>query len=135
MITGLMEYLERNNPCSGDTMWEFNLVNGKIVVTKANGNVYKAKDEDALYDIEEIADYLRVCERCGKPFQFGYTTDGGWHYFCEECFTDGMNELFGEGKWRENKTGDCGEYGGFYDELLPDGTWEDTGFYYTEWLD
>ena len=132
---GLMEYLETNCPCTGDTLWEFDLVDGMIVVTKNNGEVYRARDETDLYEIDEIADYLRICEKCGKPMQYGFTTDDGWHYFCEECFKDGMNELFGEGKWKASEREGCGEYGGCYDELLPDGTWEDTGFYYTEWLD
>jgi hypothetical protein len=131
----LTDYLEVHHPCCGDTLWEFDLVDGKIVVTKNNGNVYKARDENELFNIDEIADYLRVCERCGKPFQFGFTTDDGRYYFCEECFTDGMNELFGEGKWKASEREECGEYGGYYDELLPDGTWEDTGFYYTEWFE
>ena len=74
---------------------------------------------------------VRYCEKCGKPFDAGFTVEDGSWYCCQDCFEGAMNEDYGEGKWRG--VDDEGEYGGFY-EYLEDGEWwSDTGIYYTEW--
>lgn len=78
-----------------------------------------------------------ICVHCGEPMIDGMTNDGGWvtyDFNChEQCFDAAMDERYGNGRWRENPSGEPGEYNGYYDELLEDGTWEDTGIFYTEW--
>lgn len=81
---------------------------------------------------------FRICDYCGKPMGEGMTNEGnglGADFHCHEgkCFEEAMNSLYGEGRWRENPSGEEGEYGGYYDELLENGTWEDTGIFYTQW--
>ncbi len=81
-------------------------------------------------------EYEPICDRCGKPMQSGFTTEGGLFihgdHFCEDCFESAMDEMYGKGGWRVSESEECGENGGYYDELV-DGQWIDTGFYYTEW--
>jgi hypothetical protein len=78
-----------------------------------------------------------ICDHCGLPMIDGMCNDGSWVIYdfnChEECFEAAMDERYGKGRWRLNPSGEPGEYNGYYDELLEDGTWEDTGIFYTEW--
>jgi len=80
---------------------------------------------------------FRICVHCGLPLIDGFTNEGndmGADFHChQECFESAMNKRYGVGKWKQNGTDDEGEYGGYYDELLDDGTWEDTGIYYTQY--
>lgn len=74
---------------------------------------------------------IRFCEECGKPYDAGYTVDGGFWYCCEDCFESTMDRDYGKGKWRG--TDKEGEWGGFYEALNEFDEWQDTGIYYTEW--
>lgn len=80
---------------------------------------------------------FRICVHCGLPMVDGMTNEGnemGADFHChEECFEAAMDDRYGKGEWRKNPSGEEGEYGGYYDELLEDGTWEDTGIFYTQW--
>jgi hypothetical protein len=88
-----------------------------------------------VYAIQDILETygaeVRFCEECGKPYDAGYTVDGGSWYCCEECFEYTMDRDYGKGKWRG--TDEEGGYGGFYECLCDDNEWEDTGIYWTEW--
>lgn len=74
---------------------------------------------------------IRFCDVCGIPYDMGFIAGDGEWYCCQSCFESVMNKDYGEDGWRG--TEDEGEYGGFYEYLRPDGEWEDTGIYYTEW--
>ena len=91
---------------------------------------------DAEMEIQSVLEdnhgiEIRFCEECGKPYDAGFTAGNGDWYCCEECFENAMNETYGVGKWRASA--DIGEYDGWYEYQKEDGTWEDTGIYYTEW--
>ena len=74
---------------------------------------------------------IRFCEECGRPYDKGYTIDGGFWYCCEDCFNTAMDNRYGIDKWRASQ--EEGADGGWYEYLNRDGVWEDTGVYYTEW--
>ncbi len=76
----------------------------------------------------------RICHQCGGSVgKDGYTNDVGEYYFCSfECFSNYMNETYGEGNWRECK--DENEAGGFY-EYFENGEWHPDDTFWTEWED
>lgn len=74
---------------------------------------------------------FRICERCGCVMVEGFVIGDACTTLCEDCFEPWMDENCPEG-WRENPSGEEGEYGGYYDEMI-DGEWVDTGAYWTEW--
>lgn len=72
----------------------------------------------------------RICMVCGKPMVDGMT-DCHEFYAHESCFEKAMDETFPDG-WRESDG--MGRLGGYYESFHPlDGTWRDTGIFYTEW--
>lgn len=77
------------------------------------------------HDIE-----IRFCDRCHKPFDVGYTSEETNMYCCEECFDDYMDEVYGEGRWKEVDDDFCN---GYYMYLDEDNNWNGTGIYWTEW--
>lgn len=87
--------------------------------------------ETLQYLFESITEMeIRFCEKCGKPYDRGFTAEYVDWYCCEECFESAMDRDCGRGNWRAAK--EEGVYGGWY-ETLRDGRWEDTGIYWTEW--
>lgn len=136
----LVDYLEKENTCKkqiGDFEFELS-IDGSCVVMCCNDTKYLI-DFEMYYAEEEIQTILednygiaiRFCEECGKPYDAGFTAGNGDWYCCEECFESSMNETYGAGKWRPSD--EEGEYDGWYEYQKEDGTWEDTGIYYTEW--
>ena len=136
----LVDYLEKENTFVkqiGDFEFELSL-DGSCVVMQCEDTTYFI-DFEMNYAEEEIQTILednygiaiRFCEECGKPYDAGYTAGNGDWYCCEECFEGAMNETYGVGKWRPSD--EEGEYDGWYEYQKEDGTWEDTGIYYTEW--
>lgn len=89
--------------------------------------------ENTIQEILENIDgtEIRFCNECGKPYDCGYMVDDGSWYCCEDCFEEAMDRDFRKDKW--HGTEEEGGYGGFYENLQDDGTWEDTGIFYTEW--
>ena len=86
--------------------------------------------ETLQYLFESITEMeIRFCEKCGKPYDRGFTAEYVDWYCCEECFESTMDRDYGRGNWRAAK--EEGVYGGWY-ETLRDGRWEDTGIYWTE---
>lgn len=77
------------------------------------------------HDIE-----IRFCDRCGKPFDVGYTSEETSMYCCEECFDDYMDETYGKDKWKEVDDDFCN---GYYMYLDDTNNWDGTGIYWTEW--
>ena len=56
-----------------------------------------------------------------------YAHEGG-------CFRALMDSEYGEGQWRLNRHDGAPLWdGGYYDRLDDDGTWGDTGVFYTQW--
>lgn len=98
-----------------------------------NYPIDKHKAEYAIQNILEEVDgtEIRFCEECGKPYDCGYMVDDGSWHCCEDCFEEAMDKCYGKGKWCGTEEEGC--YGGFYENLQDDGTWEDTGVFYTEW--
>lgn len=87
--------------------------------------------ETLQYLFESITEMeIRFCEKCGKPYDRGFTAEYVDWYCCEECFESTMDRDYGRGNWRA--ANEEGVYGGWY-ETLRDGRWEDTGIYWTEW--
>lgn len=75
---------------------------------------------------------FRICDHCGKPMVDGMT-DLCDFYCHEKCFERAMDARYPDG-WRINPSGDEGPCGGYYDSLYkPDGSWNDTGIFYTTW--
>lgn len=104
---------------------------------KLNGNDVLLMDEGRHW-CDECAEKLgdcrsefRICERCGKTMVDGYVIGDACTHVCEDCFEPWMDENCPEG-WRENPSGEEGEHGGYYDELVG-GEWVDTGAYWTQW--
>ena len=81
----------------------------------------------------------RTCEVCKKPISSGMTDDWGNFFCCEDCFDQYMDKEYGKGNWKSTDIVN-GEHlddgcGGFYVFLTPEGNWEGTGAYYTEWYE
>lgn len=139
-MKGVVDYLKENKIYKHDAIGrDFELeLDGKVVTLKYHGHEFLIAAKSNRHVEDEIQFILednfkieiRFCRACGKPFDSGMT-DLWDFYSCEECFEGLMNKECGEGKWR--CTEDEGENGGFYERLLSDGTWEDTGVFYTEW--
>ena len=135
----VMDYLKEHKRYEHDAMGR------NFILELREGDVFlKLNEEEWLVDgengqeievciqdiLEENKIEIRFCEICGKPFDYGYTVDGGFWYCCEDCFEPTMDNDYGKGNWRG--TDEEGDNGGFY-EYLSDGEWEDTGVYWTEW--
>lgn len=140
-MKGVVDYLKENGKYTHDAMNRgFTLeLEGKVVILKFRGHEWwiaaksnrDVEDEVQFILEDDFGIEIRFCRGCGKPFDFGMT-DLFDFYSCEDCFEALMNKECGEGKWRG--TEDEGENGGFYERLMSDGTWEDTGVFYTEWF-
>lgn len=97
--------------------------------------------EDNGYIVYAPEDEIVFCNYCGNPVFSGMTTRDVDLCVHEECFSDYMNETYGEGKWKAidelpdyNFPDDDG-YGGYYVYLDKDNEWIGTGIFYTEWFD
>lgn len=139
-MKNILDYLKENKKFSGyiaNKELELELV-GNHIIMKYDGNTHyinmlcKYNEEYAISDILESYNVeVRFCEECGKPYDAGYTVDGGMWYCCEECFEYVMDRDYGKGKW--HGTDEPGDYDGFYEFLNDANEWEDTGIYWTEW--
>lgn len=83
----------------------------EIVQSDALNSQYKFKNTKKL---DSLNLNIRICSVCGKPITEGYTNDDGDFYYCSDAeFIRYMDELYGEGKWRPEETGNkdwCYEY-------------------------
>lgn len=136
----LYDYLEKHKVFIGyfgeDVEVKLELIDDDYILLTFNDKQYYINTE--LDEHKEVRDILekenievRFCETCGKPFNAGYTVDGGWWYCCEDCLEETMNKDYGKGKWKG--VSEEGENGGYYKFLNDDNEWEDTGIYYTYW--
>lgn len=93
--------------------------------------INKAYIEEEIKDIleEKYHVEVRFCSHCGCLMIDGFMQEGGWWYFCEDCFNEAMDEYLGKGKWRINP--DPNEEV-FYQYLDGD-EWLDTEIFWTAW--
>lgn len=134
----VVDYLIKNKRYEHDVMdrnFELQLWGANILLTH-DGNTYlieqSTQTENIIQEIlEEKGIEIRFCVECGIPFDAGFMEDGWYWYSCENCFETAMDNRYGKGKWRtlEDKVYD----GGYYEYQQVDGTWENTGIFYTEW--
>ena len=134
----IVDYLKKNKRYEHDVIGrDFTLeLWGVNIMLTHNKNSYlidqSIESESIIQHIlEESGIEIRFCEECGKPFDAGFMVDGGFWYCCEDCFNDAMDKSYGKGKWRG--VDEEGDNGGFYECQEVDGSWEDTGIFYTEW--
>lgn len=138
----VVDYLEKHGA------YEEDIANHTVKLKLAKKTIVMTVDDDRylikIFDDEvspetEIRNILedvyganiRFCDVCGIPYDMGFMAgDGDW-YCCQSCFDKELNDSYGKDGWRESE--DEGEYGGYYEYLRPDGEWEDTGIFYTEW--
>ena len=76
---------------------------------------------------------FRVCVECGMPMVQGFTVEGGGWYCCEECFEPMMERDYPNGYRANDHDDDPHWCDGMWDYKDEDGTWHDTGIFYTEW--
>jgi len=77
----------------------------------------------------EVKHEFRICDHCGLPMDAGMT-DLVSFYAHASCFEDAMNARFVQ--WRQSEHE--GMRGGYYEyRNESNGTWQDTGIFYTEW--
>ena len=110
-----------------DVLLRFN--DDEWIIPIGDGSGVEREIRDILEDEYKIE--IRFCDHCGIPIDCGYMIDDGSFYSCEECFEDIMDKYYGKDGWRD--TDEEGEWGGYYEWLKSDGTWEDTGIFWTEW--
>jgi len=85
----------------------------------ANDILYKAAET-------ELPEF-RICSACGKPISKGFVVDDD--AFCEGCFPEHMDEIYGAGNWKPNPDEESE-----YCYMTRDGkTYIDA--YYTEWYE
>ena len=125
------------NTCSWDDVTvSVEMTEAEYVITINTEEAHFPKDMDIEDVLQEYLYYkhkleVRFCEECGRPYDKGYTIDGGFWYCCEDCFNTAMDSHYGADKWRASQ--EEGADGGWYEYLNDEGKWEDTGVYYTEW--
>lgn len=116
--------------------YQFKLIDdshAKVKRLNSNKCIVAENENDVLdWVYENDWDDLRICTACGCPMDEGWTDDYGTAYFCsKDEFVANMNRAYGEGKWREEPTGEedwCFEY------LNTDGKWMPEASYWTQWI-
>ena len=100
------------------------------------GSEIIATNEDELCDwfYDNHQTEIHFCDHCGGIMQSGCTDDQGDFHTHEGCFVSYMNNLYGEGNWRELPGDELNELGGWYEvRKSADSEWEPDGSYYTDW--
>ncbi len=139
-MKGVVDYLKEKGQFYYDLLdHEFELeIEGDNVLIKVGEDEWLIEigdgsgvEHEIRETLEEYGTQIRFCDHCGMPIDEGFMIDDGSFYSCEDCFESIMDKYYGKDKWRD--TDDEGEWGGYYEWLKNDGTWEDTGIFWTQW--